>query len=354
MITVNKYDFTLLIIYPKMAVIASPCRPEAIAMVLTALLIPPLLFFALGATAQAVRSDLKFPAELSRALSIYLMIGIGLHGGAELAQAALGIALQSVLAALALGVALPIVAYAILTALLRVDGLNAAAIAAHYGSVSAGTFLTAVAYLQSRDISFESYPVIMLAVMEAPAIIVGLLLAQRARRAASVSGEAAGVGTAFRKALTHGSVLLLAGTMLIGAVVTPKSLESIMPFYQTIFAGALCLFLLELGMDAAKRLEDFWRVGWRLALFGIAMPLVGGAIGLAVAHAWLGFGPGGMTLVAVLGASASYIAVPPAIRLAVPEANPSLYLTLSLGITFPFNVVIGIPLYHGVATWLAS
>lgn len=323
-------------------------------MLLTGLLIPPLLFFALGATAQVCRSDLKFPAELSRALSIYLLIGIGLHGGAELAHASFSTAMQSIVAALAMGIGLPIIAYALLTRLLRIDGLNAAAIAAHYGSVSAGTFLTAVAYMQSRDIAYESYPVIMLAVMEAPAIIVGLVLAQRARRMVGATGDAAALGAAFSKALTHGSVVLLFGTMLIGAVVPEKSLGTIMPFFQTIFAGALCLFLLELGMDAAKRLEDFWRVGWRLGVFGIGMPLVGGAIGLAIGHAWLGFGPGGVTLVAVLAASASYIAVPPAIRLAVPEANPSLYLTLSLGITFPFNVVVGIPAYLGMANWLAA
>ena len=322
-------------------------------MPLAGLLIPPLLFFALGVTAQACRSDLKFPADLSRALSIYLLIGIGLHGGAELAHATLSTAVQSVAASLAMGVGLPIIAYAMLTRLLRIDGLNAAAIAAHYGSVSAGTFLTGIAYLQSRDIAYESYPVIMLAVMEAPAIIVGLILAQRVRRLAGATGDAATLGTAFSKALTHGSVILLLGTTLIGAVMTDKSLSTITPFYQSIFAGALCLFLLELGMDAAKRLEDFWRVGWRLAAFGVVMPLVGGAIGLAIGHGWLGFGPGGVTLVAILGASASYIAVPPAIRIAVPEANPSLYLTLSLGITFPFNVLVGIPLYFGVAKWLS-
>ena len=323
-------------------------------MSLTALLTPPLLFFALGALAQVARSDLKFPADLSRALSIYLLIGIGLHGGQELAHAALGTALQAVLAAVVMGVGLPLVGYAVLTVLLRIDRLNAAAIAAHYGSVSAGTFLSAVAFLQTRETNFESYPVIMLAVMEAPAIMVGLVLAQRARRLASATGNAANLRTAVTRALTHGSVVLLFGTLLIGAVVSEKSLATLTPFYQTIFTGALCLFLLELGMDAAKRLEDFWHVGWRLAAFGIAMPLLGGAIGIAIGHLWLGFGPGGTMLVAVLAASASYIAVPPAIRLAVPEANPSLYLTLSLGITFPFNVVVGIPLYFGVANWVAG
>jgi uncharacterized protein len=153
--------------------------------------------------------------------------------------------------------------------------------------------------------------------------------------------------------VTHGSVVLLVGTMLIGAIASPKSLAGIEPFFRAIFMGALCLFLLELGMDAAKRMAEFRKVGLRLIAFGLLMPLAGAAIGLTVGHAWLGFGPGGTTLVAVLAASASYIAVPPAMRLAVPEANPSFYLTLSIGITFPFNVVIGIPLYLSIATRIA-
>jgi len=196
-----------------------------------------------------------------------------------------------------------------------------------------------------------SYPVIMLAVMEAPAIIIGLLLAQRARRVASVSGEAAGVGTAFRKALTHGSVLLLAGTMLIGAVVSPKSLDSIMPFYQTIFAGALCLFLLEMGLIVAARAGDLRKAGAFLLCFGILMPLLAGTIGATVG--WLvQLSVGGTTLPATLAASASYIAAPAAVRIALPQANPGLSLAAALGVTFPFNITFGIPVYHAIARFL--
>jgi len=327
---------------------------------LSALLIPPVLFFALGAAAQACRSDLKFPADLTKALSIYLLIGIGLHGGAELAHAELSAALGAVFGALALGTALPVIAYFMLVRLIRVAPLDAAAIAAHYGSVSAGTFLAAGAWLQARGVAYESYPLIMLAVMESPAIVVGLLLAQAARRR-SAPGTQAAPGVAPRtlagviaRALTHGSVVLLLGSMLIGAVAAPKALDAVLPFYQSIFLGVLCLYLLELGMVAAQRLGEFGRVGARLALFGVCMPLLGGALGLALGHYALGLGAGGSTLVAVLGASASYIAVPPAMRLAVPEANPSLYLTRSLGITFPFNIVLGIPLYYGAAAWLSA
>ena len=322
---------------------------------LASLLTPAVMFFALGAGAQVCRSDLKFPPDLVKALSIYLLVGIGLHGGAELANARLGDAVQAVAAALVLGVALPLVAYFILVKLGHVEQLNAVAIAAHYGSVSAGTFLAASAYLQARDVSYEGYPVIMLAVMETPAIIIGLILAQSARRT-SAECPAAGGDTLkmLAGAARHGSVVLLLGSMLIGATATPKALAAVMPFYQTIFLGALCLYLLELGMVAAQRLGEFSEMGWFLTAFGIAMPLIGAALGLAVGHYWLGFGAGGTTLVAVLGASASYIAVPPAMRMAIPEANPSLYLTLSLGITFPFNVVLGIPLYYSIAEWLTG
>lgn len=318
---------------------------------LSNLLIPAVLFFALGFLAQAVKSDLKFPPELAKALSIYLLIGIGLKGGIELAHADLNEAVQAVIAALVLGFALPILAYAILLAG-RIDKLNASAIAAHYGSVSAGTFLTAIAFLHAQQVEYETYPLIMLAIMESPAIIVGLLLARFSRGSQTGDPENARenhMGELLKDAFTNGSVMLLFGAMFIGAVVKPSSLDTITPFFSVLFMGVLSLFLLEMGMEAGKRIGEFKRVGAFLVGFGILMPLIGGAIGLAVGHLWLGFGVGGTTLVAVLGASASYIAVPPAMRLAIPEANPSYYLTLSLGVTFPFNVLVGIPLYHHLA-----
>ncbi len=320
------------------------------------LLIPAVLFFALGFVAQGVKSDLKFPPELAKALSIYLLLGIGLKGGIEFSHAQFAEATQAVAAALVLGFSLPIIAYFILLAG-RLDKLNASAIAAHYGSVSAGTFLTAIAYLSAQDISYETYPVIMLAIMESPAIIVGLLLARFSRNGIVRGDEDARenhMGELLRDAFTNGSVILLFGGMLIGYVVKPAALETITPFFSTLFMGALSLFLLEMGMEAGKRIGEFKRVGWFLVGFGVLMPLIGGAVGLLIGHFWLGFGMGGTVLVAVLGASASYIAVPPAMRLAIPEANPSYYLTLSLGVTFPFNVIVGIPLYHYCASRLAG
>lgn len=327
---------------------------------LSNLLIPAVLFFALGMLARLIKSDLRFPPDLAKILSIYLLVSIGLHGGFELGKAQLSTALASILWALALGFLLPLAGYALLVATRRVDPLNAAAIAAHYGSVSAGTFLTAIAYLGNQGIEYERYPLIMLAVMESPAIVVGLLLAtwSRGRAKAALQDAHAGqratsdnghVGEIVREAFTNGSVILLVGSMIIGSLASEKSIHALEPFTNEIFMGMLCLFLLEMGMEAGHRFGDFRRVGVVLGAFGILMPLIGGLVGVLVGHFALGFGVGGTTLVAVLGASASYIAVPPAMRLAVPEANPSFYLTLALGVTFPFNVVVGIPIYHHLA-----
>jgi hypothetical protein len=335
---------------------------------LSNLLIPAVLFFALGFFARAIKSDLRVPQDLAKMLSIYLLMAIGLHGGYELGKAELTTAFNAVLWALVLGFVLPMVGYILLLITRRVDRMNAAAIAAHYGSVSAGTFLTAIAYLDNIGIEYESYPIIMLAVMESPAIIIGLLLASWSRQklAATGGGNSAGVAVMesgnrngqlsgiLHEAFTNGSVILLIGSMLIGAISSPGSMEKLFPFIDEIFMGILCLFLFEMGMEAARRIREFRKVGAVLVAFGLIMPLIGGAIGVAVGHYVLALSIGGTTLVAVLGASASYIAVPPAMRLAVPEANPSFYLTLSLGITFPFNVVIGIPLYHYFAALAAA
>lgn len=332
---------------------------------LSNLLIPAVLFFALGFFAKVIRSDLKFPLDLAKMLSIYLLVAIGLHGGYELGKADLGTAINAMVWAIVLGLVLPIIGYALLLLTRKVDHLNAAAIAAHYGSVSAGTFLTAIAYLDNLGIQYTSYPLIMLALMESPAIIIGILLASWSRQrvmtdASSASAALQGSGDApsmkklLHEGLTNGSVVLLIGSMAIGAISNSSAMNKLYPFMNDIFMGALCLFLLEMGMEAARRIREFKKVGAVLIIFGLSMPVIGGVIGASVGYYALGFDIGGITLVAVLGASASYIAVPPAMRLAVPEANPSFYLTLALGITFPFNVLFGIPLYHYLATQLAG
>lgn len=337
-------------------------------MSLTNLLLPAVLFFALGFLARLIKSDIRIPPDVAKILSIYLLMSIGLHGGYELAKADLFTAFNAVLWAVILGITLPIIGYLALIATRKVNLMDAAAITAHYGSVSAGTFLTAIAYLDSLKIEYETYPLIMLAVMESPAIIVGLILAVKARKSLAAkqdgpvaaltpsheAGEQHGFGGILRDAFTNGSVVVLIGSMVIGAVSQPGSIDKLFPFIDEIFMGVLCLFLFDMGMVAARRIGDFKKVGAVLIAFGILMPIVGGIIGGIVGHAILGFGVGGATLVAVLAASASYIAVPPAMRLAVPEANPSYYLTLSLGITFPFNVLVGIPMYHAFVVMLAA
>ncbi|WP_029933629.1 sodium-dependent bicarbonate transport family permease [Thiomicrospira pelophila] len=324
---------------------------------LDAILIPAILFFALGVFAKAIKSDLKFPDGMSKGLSLYLLIAIGLKGGAELANAELGLAIKSIFWAVVLGFLTPVIGYMILRFRDRIDRMNAAAITAHYGSVSAGTFLTAVAFLEASGIYHETYPIIMMVVMETPAIIIGLLLAAMARRklqqVEGAGSEDANVpwGSLLHEALTNGSVVLLLGAMVIGSVASPEAMQKVYPFSHEIFMGVLCLFLLDLGMEAAKRMKSFKKVGVTLVAFGIIMPIIGGLIGIFVGATLLEFSVGGTLLVAILAASASYIAVPPAMRMGVPEANPSYYLTLALGVTFPFNVLVGIPLFYSIANW---
>ena len=325
-------------------------------MSISSLLVPAMLFFALGMFACVIKSDLKFPPDMHKMLVIYLLIGIGLHGGKALAASNMGDALPAVWAALAFGIGLPIIAYTILRALGKIDPLNAAAISAHYGSVSAGTYMTAVAFLSGLGVTYEVYPVIMLAIMESPAIMIGLVLAGYSRK---IMGGVAKADKGMYKhlileAFTNGSILLLFGSMAIGAAVSDASYKKIEPFFEAIFMGALCIFLCDMGMEAGKRLSEFKKVGLFLVGFGVVMPLIGAFFGLLIGHYYLHYSVGGVTLVMVLAASCSYIAVPPAMRLAIPEANPSFYLTLSLGCTFPFNVVVGIPTYHAAAQYLVE
>jgi uncharacterized protein len=328
---------------------------------LSNILIPAVLFFLLGFLARIARSDLHFPPDLAKVLAVYLLVAIGIHGGHELGLTPAFTILNAIVWAIVLGCALPLIAYPLLLMSRKVNATDAAAIAAHYGSVSVGTFMTARAYLDAHEVSYETHPLIMLAAMEAPAIVVGLLLAAWARRQFAESAEkpavetrAAGLAPVLKKALLNGSVVLLTGSMLIGALVPAERIEALHPFTHGIFMGALCLFLLDMGLEAGRRIGESRGVGLVLLGFGVVMPLIGGLLGALVGHAALGLGVGGTTLVAVLAASASYIAVPPAMRLAIPEANPSLYLTLSLGVTFPFNVMIGIPLYHRLASAVVS
>lgn len=326
------------------------------------LLSPPVLCFALGALAVWLRSDLKLPEPVFAALSIYLMLSIGLRGGAEIAHEPLAAIAAPALAAVILGCLIPLWCYGLLRKLGRMDVTNAAAIAAHYGSVSAVTFAAVIAVLDQQGVRYEGYVAALLALMEVPAIVVAIGLARVAQSAtagvvASGGGTAAMMGgglpriegpSALGEVLSSKSVLLLVGGLLIGALSSPASLAKVKPFFGDLFTGALCLFLLDLGRIAASRAGDFKAVGARLAAFAVAMPILHGALGVALAYG-LGLSQGGAIVLGTLAASASYIAAPAAVRLALPEANPSYYLTCSLGITFPFNIILGLPLYQAMA-----
>jgi hypothetical protein len=318
------------------------------------LLSPAVLFFVLGVFAALVRSDLKFPEPLYAALTIYLLVAIGFKGGVAIAEAGLALVWLPAVAAMVLGALIPFWTYPVLRKVGRLAAVDAAAIAAHYGSVSAVTFIAATNYLQAVGQPYENYASAFLAVMEAPAILVGVVLGRLAasRPPGSAPGPAgASLRTVVHEALCGRSVLLLVGALVVGALCGPKGMEKVGPFFVTPFQGVLALFLLEMGTVAGRRLGDLRKVGVFLLVFGIVTPLVNGALGVLLGQ-WTGLGLGGATLLGVLAASASYIAAPAAIRVSLPEANPTLYLTAALAITFPFNLTIGIPYCLALARWL--
>lgn len=302
---------------------------------------PVILFFLLGLAAGLMKSELRLPAAIYEFVSILLLLSIGLKGGVELARQPFIDLLPDILAALFMGVLLPLVAFPVLMLLGRFKRADAASIAAHYGSVSVGTYAVAVAWLGAREIGFEPQMPLLLVVLEVPAIVVGIVLArglQRETRWGEVAHEVF---------LGKGIVLLIGG-LLIGWLSDPKGLAAIEPLFFDLFKGILAVFLLEMGLIAASRAGSLRRHGVFLIAFGIVMPLFGAVVG-AVAGRLLDLSDGGTMLLATLGASASYIAVPAAMRISLPEANPTLSLTASLGVTFPFNVLVGIPIYWRLA-----
>lgn len=313
------------------------------------LLSPVVLFFVMGILASVLKSDLKFPEALYVTLTIYLLTAIGFKGGVAVSEAGLGQVWLPSLAAMLLGTVIPLWTYPVLRVLGRLSVPNAAALAGHYGSVSAVTFIAATNYLKGVGQPYESYAAAFLAVMESPAIIVGVLLG---KLGAGDRSDALGssVRTALHEALLGRSVFLLVGALAVGVLSGQRGMAGVEAFFVTPFQGVLALFLLEMGTVAGRRLGDLRKVGPFLLAFGILAPLVHGFLGVALGHA-AGLSPGGATLLGVLSASASYIAAPAAMRLSLPDANPTLYLTSSLAITFPFNITVGIPIYYAAARW---
>ena len=314
---------------------------------------PAILFFVLGILAGAFKSDLEIPNSISRYLSIYLMMAIGFKGGVAIADTK-EITEQIIFAivtGVAFGFLIPFLGFGLLRWTTKLDKATMAAIAAHYGSISIVTFATAVSFLKLNEISYAGYIVAIVALMEAPAIVSGLFIAHRADPGTKTHN--AEEKKLAREIFSNGAILLLFGSFVIGMISGNSGLEKMGGFLVTPFQGILALFLLDMGLMVAKNLHHLKSFTWPLALFGIYMPLIGGALGLAASH-MIGLDLGTGTLFTVLCASASYIAVPAAMRLALPEAKAAIYVPMSLAITFPFNVVIGIPLYYAAAKLFLS
>ncbi|WP_170603023.1 sodium-dependent bicarbonate transport family permease [Ruegeria arenilitoris] len=304
------------------------------------LLVPTILFFALGLLAAFARSDLSIPTGAAKFMSLYLLLAIGFKGGSSLAEHGIHWDLfLTLLGGVALSFAIPFVAFGLLTIMTRLDALNAAAVAGHYGSISIVTFVTAVSLLDLVGLRYDGFMVAVAAAMEVPAILSALWLAHKS----SNSGlRDAGL---WRDLLANGSIVLLTGSFLIGAITGGKGMQMIAPFIVTPFTGILCLFLLDMGLSAGRSLirnRDKLSIG--LFAFGLVMPLLGAFMAWA-AGALIGLPQGSLFLFMVLSASASYIAVPAAMKIALPKAEAGIYLTLSLGVSFPFNITIGLPLY---------
>lgn len=301
---------------------------------------PALLFFFLGIIAVQLKSDLEIPANSSKFISLYLLFAIGFKGGLELSHSSLNLEiLWSLIFGILLAVLIPIYAYFILRRKFSVE--NSGAIAAAYGSVSAVTFVTAISFLEMEQVDFGGHMVAVMALMEAPSIIVGVLLMSLFKKEKAKNGEFKKV---FHHALTNGSVLLILGSLVIGFLANDQQAAGIKPFTTDIFKGFLAVFLLDMGITSGRKLNDFLKKGWFALLFALIIPVING-IFVAWFSQFITEVEGNRFLFAILASSASYIAVPAAMRIAAPKANPSLYLPMALAITFPFNITLGMPLY---------
>jgi hypothetical protein len=309
---------------------------------------PITLAFALGVFSRVIRSEFSLPRDIYAGLGIYLLFALGLKGGVELAKVPLGGILLPILATLILGCIRPLTSYAVLRKLARFGPLDSAGIAAHYGSVSAVTFIAALTFLDGMGESVEGYLPTLLALLESPGIHIALAIGVMQR-----TDKSRPMSAVLHEVLTGRTMILLVGGLVVGYAMAPGSWDQVQLFYDgAIFKGALCLFLLEMGVVAGERLGDLKTTGARLLVFGVGMAVVHGALGVAVGL-MAGLSPGGATVLGAMSASASYIAAPPAVRMSLPEANPTLSLTAALAITFPFNIIVGIPLYYQLALWLS-
>jgi hypothetical protein len=297
----------------------------------------PVLAFAVGVLAAVIRADIRLPDAVYQGISLYLLLGIGIKGGVGLRESSLPAIAGPAAVTVLLGLTIPVVAFAVLRVLTRLGPIDRAAVAAHYGSTSLVTFTAALVFLEASGEPVEGFAATLLALLEVPGIVVALLIARR------YQADTSGWRDAVREVVTGRSIVLLVAGLLIGVGTGAAGYEKVDPFFGGIFAGVLTLFLLEMGVVAGRRLPDVARAGVGLVVFGVTMPLLAGSAGVVAGQA-VGLSVGGAAILGVLAGSASYIAAPAAVRLALPEANPGIYLGASLGVTFPFNLVAGIPI----------
>jgi uncharacterized protein len=324
-------------------------------LILFNILNPPVLFFFVGMAAVLLKSDLEIPQPLPKLFSLYLLMSIGFKGGYEITQSGLNVEIaETLLASIVMACIVPFYSFFILR--LKLDTYNAAAIAATYGSISAVTFITASAFLSKLQIGFGGHMVAALALMESPAIVVGIVLVKAfANRKQANDGETETLdwGEVFREACLNGSVFLLIGSLIVGLLTGEAGWHKLKPFTEDSFYGVLCFFLLDMGLIAARRIRELFKTGPFVISFSVFTPVLNAMIGIGLAKL-IGMSAGNALLFAVLCASASYIAVPAAMRITIPEANPSLYISMALALTFPFNIIIGIPVYFQIIQKLWS
>ena len=319
--------------------------------ILQNLVSPAVLFFVLGLLAALVKSDLKFPKALSESLSIYLLAAIGLKGGIEMSKHSFATIAWPTVGTIVLGCLVPVLTF-LLCRWLVIDRKNSAALAATYGSVSIVTFGAAVQFLQSESIPFESYMTAMVVILETPAILISLIILrtlesreENERRQRMIDPEV------LKESFFGKSIILMVGGMLVGLIAGTSAVPVVKPLFIDLYPSVLVIFLLGMGLVAGERLKEIGAYGVKLILLAVVMPLLWGTLGLVIGY-WCGLSTGGMMIMGVLGASASYIAAPAAIKTSIPDANPSIYIGMSLGITFPFNLIFGIPLYLEISKYI--
>lgn len=308
---------------------------DSIQLALTNIASPPVLAFILGLSLVLIRSPLQIPGQIFDFLSIYLLLAIGIKGGVSLSTTPAQEVWLPILVSIGVGCIIPVAVFYGLKILTPLDKINRGALAAHYGSTSLVTFTAGFVFLENAKLAVEGYMPSLLAVMEVPGIIVGILLAKRSAKSGTLS-------TALNEVLTSKSIILLIGGILIGFITGPTGYEKVEPFFGQIFTGMLTVFLLQLGIQAGKSVKEARRAGFGLLAFALGFPIFAGALGVSIAQA-IGISQGGSVVFGLLCSSASYIAAPAAVKLSLPDAKPGLYITTSLGITFPMNLFVGIP-----------